>query len=177
MSRKSKSNQAQPIAAKLYVFAVADPHSNKRVGVAAPVFYQLIRRGWATHSRTDKRTDKATGRPTEERVAVLVGYLSFRSLKPSPEGNLCFKSLIKTDGVSIKSQWELEVERAWALDPRSRCPQTWEEKIALQQERRAAIWEECQNWGVPEPQPIQTGRYNSPEAAALAMAGRQSTNA
>lgn len=173
MSRKSKNKPAN--AAKLYVFAVADPHSGKRVIVAAPVFYQLIRRGWASHTRTDNRRCRETNRPTEERVAVLVDRLSFRSLTPSPEGNLCFSSLLTSEGVSIKSNWELMVEKAWALDLRSRCPHTWEEKIALQNERQSAIWEECQTWGVPEPTPVRTGCYSSPELAALAIAERQAS--
>lgn len=178
MSRKSKNklNQAQPIAAKLYVFSVADA-SGKRVAVAAPVFYQLIRRGWASHAKTENGRDKISGRPTENRIALLVNYFSFRSLKPSPEGNLCFKSLLESHGVSIKSQWELVIEKAWALDPRSHCPHTLEEVEALKNERQAAIWEECKKWGVPEPQPVRTGFYGSPEDAALAIAERQLAHA
>jgi hypothetical protein len=136
VSRKSKNRiQAAPVTAKLYVFAVADSVSNACVEVAAPVFYQLIRRGWATQTGTENTHDKTTTRPVERRIAKLVSRLSFRSLKPAPNGNLCFKSLLEAVGARIKSQWELEIEKAWTLEgfPRSFCPKTWEEKIQLQQ--------------------------------------------
>lgn len=105
---------------------------------------------------------------------MLAEHLSFRSLKPAPDGNLCFKSLLETDGVKIDSSW-LSVERAWTLQIKSNdfIPQTWQGKIAVQEMRIDAIWDECSTWGVPEPDPIRTGAYLSPEAAALAIAERQ----
>lgn len=178
MSRKSKSRQQkQPVAAKVYVFAVVDSHTNQRVIVAAPVYVQLIRRGWATARGIENRRDRQTGQLTEERVAVLVDHLSFRSLKPSPNGNLCFKSLLQTDGNHIGSSWE-SVERAWTIQvkPGDFVPQTWQGKQSVFEMRQAAIWNECSTWGVPEPQPIQTGAYLSPEAAAMAIAERQAAS-
>ena len=159
MSRKSKKlTQAAPVLAKLYVFAVVDSVSNACVEVAAPVFYQLIRRGWATQAGVENKQDRETKRPVERRIARLVSRLSFRSLKPSPNGNLCFKSLLESTGVSVRSWWSM-VEEAWTLEgfPRSFCPKTWEERLQLQQDRQAAIEAECQSWGVPEPQPIRIG--------------------
>ena len=173
MSRKSKKPQANQSLAKLYVFSVVDVN-RQRVTVSAPVFYQLIRRGWASQSQIRNYPHKETRQPVEERVSLLVARLSFRSLKPTPEGNLSFASLLQTDGVSCGSWWQ-QVENAWIIEgfPRSRCPQTWEEKLALQQERQQLIEDECKTWGVPEPEPLQTGFYLTPEAAALAIAERQ----
>ena len=173
MSRKSKKPQAGQPLAKLYVFSVVDVN-RQRVIVSAPVFYQLIRRGWAAQSQIRNYPHEETRQPVEERVSLLVARLSFRSLKPTPEGNLSFASLLQTDGVSVGSWWQ-QVENAWMIEgfPRSHCPQTWEEKLALQQERERLIEAECKTWGVPEPQPLRTGAYLTPEAAALAIAERQ----
>lgn len=155
------------------MFSVVDVN-RQRVIVSAPVFYQLIRRGWASQSQIRNYPHRETRQPVEERVSLLVSRLSFRSLKPTPEGNLDLASLIRSEGASVRSWWQ-SVEDAWATEgfPRSHCPQTWEEKLALQQERQQLIEAECRSWGVPEPEPIQTGYYLTPEAAALAIAERQ----
>lgn len=175
MSRKSKQRQQnQPVTARIYVFVVADPRTKEQLSVTAPIFYMLARRGWAVQSQIESRRDRKTGEVTEVRTAKLAAWLSFRSLSASPDGNLCFRSLLQTDGVSIDSSWR-RIKREWILAgfPYSVCPQTWQEKLAQQQERQAAILGECRNWGIPEPEPQRTGYYLSPETAALAIAERQ----
>lgn len=103
---------------------------------------------------------------------MLAPWLALRSAALSAEGNLQFASLVLSDGASIRSAWEI-VERAWALDPRAHCPHTLEEVELLKLEREAAITDECRTWGLPEHQPLKTGFYLTPEAAAAAIANRQ----
>lgn len=177
MSRKRKQlKQNQLITVRAYAFVVLDTRNNQRVIVAAPVFYQLLRRGWAGQTKINHRREVTDNQitVTEEHVAVLVGRLSFRSLRTAPNGNLCFRSLLLSDGVSIDSSWR-RIEREWILAgfPHSVCPQTWEEQIAQQQARQAEIFAECGSWGVPESDPVQTGFFLSPEEAESAIERRQ----
>lgn len=173
MSKKSRSRAdraakyAQPIE-----FLICDSQSRLSVGVAPPVFQQLLRRGWATQ-RGQGVVAKSNGRSTLRYVAVLVDRLSLRSATITPEGNLQIRSLELSDGASIKSQWEIIVEKKWALNPRARCAYSLAEAQELLAERVALIEAECRSWGVPKPQPLRTGAYLTPEAAALAIAERQ----
>lgn len=159
---------------RIYAFVIADSLTSDKVIVTAPIFYMLVRRGWAVESRIEQRCNQKNRELIETRTAKLAAWLSFRSLQVSIDGNLCFRSLLDSNGVSIDSSWR-RIEREWILAgfPYSVCPQTWEEKLAQQQARQEAIHDESKNWGVPEPEPIQTGYYLSPEAAALAIAERQ----
>jgi hypothetical protein len=150
---------------------VIDSLSGLSVSIAAPFFLQLCKRGWAVQDARVHTVRTQSGRETRY-IARLVDWLSLRSAKTTAEGNLQFRSLLDSTGASIRSWWE-EVEKAWALDPRSHCPHTLEEVEALKQERLNEILAECSRWGVPEAKPVRTGVYLTPDDAALAIKARQ----
>ena len=139
MSKKSRKTRSRADrTAKFAIplaYVIVDRHSRCRALVAAPIYHQLLVRGWAT--------------PLGHKRAVLVGRLALRSSEPTADFNLQFRSLMKSLGPSIQGSW-WRVEANWMYDQKG--------GTSTPQARQEAIVEDCRWWGSPERKPIVISR-------------------